>query len=290
MPTKIEWTEETWNPVVGCTKCSPGCDNCYAERMAARLANIAAAKFLKGKCPPSLMRYKYVVENDRIAYLGGAIPEEDGIPVRVRKYLPKWNGQIEWRKTVLDKPLRWRKPREIFVCSMSDLFHEKVPFGFIQLVLSVIRSCNHTFLILTKRIKRAAQFFVFDKENQAYASRLYRIPKNLCLGVSVCNPDEKPKIDTLRRIPAALKFVSFEPLLADIGELDLTGIQQVIVGGESGPGARPMQPDWVRSIRDQCAEPDVPFFFKQWGGRNKKAAGRILDGREHNDLAWRLGR
>lgn len=270
MPTKIEWADERWNPVAGCSKCSPGCLNCYAERMAHRLASMG---------------------NDNPQYLGKT--DAKG----------KWMGKVECCPWILDRPLHWRKPRRIFVCSMCDLFHEKVPFEFIDRVCAVAALCpEHTFLMLTKRTERALEYYLsrypmdnsyrvdrmpqwyhvvtdwLDQGEPGYLGKTWEscqraaektdylqpLP-NLWLGVSVCIPEEKPKIDTLREIPAAVKFVSFEPLLRDMGELDLTGIDWVIVGGESGPGARPMHPDWARSIRDQCAAAGGAFFFKQWG-------------------------
>jgi protein gp37 len=186
----------------------------------------------------------------------------------------KWTGKVECCDWLLDKPLHWRKPRRVFVCSMSDLFHEKVPFEFVDKVFDTIWKTNHTYLILTKRPARIGEYLEHCRDQ-----RVARTPnKNGCArptiltGVSVCVPEEKPKIDTLRTIPAAVKFVSFEPLLRDMGELDLTGIDWVIVGGESGPGARPMHPDWARSIRDQCAAARVAFFMKQMGGHPKKRA------------------
>jgi protein gp37 len=241
MGTKIEWAEESWNPVVGCSKCSPGCDNCYAERMAGRLASMGHDKY--GKV---------------VKWVGGEKPLN--APVAYCKKAAGWNNEIYCDESALDKPLHWRSPRRIFVCSMSDLFHPKVPEGMIGDVHAVVKKCpQHTSLMLTKRAERAAEYYSFSRHKKDLP-----LP-NLWLGVSVCVPEEKPKIDALREIPAAVRFVSFEPLLRDMGELDLTGTQWVIVGGESGPGARPMNPDWARGIRDQCKAAGVAFFFKQWG-------------------------
>ena len=243
MSSKIEWTNETWNPVAGCTKCSPGCLNCYAERMSYRLMCMGIKKY------------------------------ENSIDI-IEPKIFKWSGEIFCDEKALNTPLHRKKPRRIFVCSMSDLFHEKVRIGFIGDVHDIIKQCpQHTFIILTKRIENAADFYRHTRHKKDLPF------KNLHLGVSISNPEENWKADVLRGIPAAVRFISFEPLLADIGELSLNGIHWVTVGGESGPGARPMQPDWARSIRDQCIAANVPFFFKQWG---KKNAGRILDGKIWN--------
>jgi len=173
----------------------------------------------------------------------------------------------------LRQPLEWKKPSVIFVNSMSDLFHEGVPVEFIQAVFDTMRRASwHQFQILTKRAKRLEEL-----------SPILEWPSNIWMGVTVERQDYTPRMDHLRRTGARIKFVSCEPLLGPIPNLDLTGIDWVIVGGESGPNARPMHPDWVREIRDQCALAGVPFFFKQWGGRNKKRAGRCLDGRFWNE-------
>lgn len=188
---------------------------------------------------------------------------------------PYENGfDLQLRPDRLDQPLRWRKPRTIFVNSMSDLFHEDVPEDFIRRVFEVMESASHhRFQVLTKRSERLAEL-----------APSLRWPSNVWMGVSVENQRFTCRIDDLRGTPAALKFLSCEPLLGEL-DLDLAEIHWVIAGGESGPGARPMDPDWVRRVRDQCALEGVPFFFKQWGayddlGRRvgKKAAGRSLDG------------
>ena len=225
-PSRIEWTEASWNPVTGCTKASPGCLNCYAERMGKRLQAMGQPNY------------------------------RDGFRVTLHP-------------ATLDAPLFWTRPQLIFVNSMSDLFHEDVPFDFIQKVFAVmVRARQHSFQVLTKRAERLEEL-----------ARKLPWPSNVWIGVSVESADYAYRIDHLRRVPAATRFVSFEPLLADVGELDLTDIHWAIVGGESGPGARPMQPKWALAIRDQCVEQSVPFFFKQWGGAHKKKAGRVLDGR-----------
>jgi protein gp37 len=180
-----------------------------------------------------------------------------------------WTGRINFDLDVLQYPLQWRKPRRIFVNSMSDLFHEDVPLDWIESVFNVMaKAPQHQYQILTKRAERL----------EAVAPFL-PWPPCIWMGVSVENRDFLWRIDHLRKTPAAIKFLSLEPLLGPLDNLDLTGIDWVIVGGESGPRARPMEPDWVRSIRDTCLAAHVPFFFKQWGGKRKKETGRILDGR-----------
>jgi len=175
---------------------------------------------------------------------------------------------------VLEMPLRWKKPQMIFVNSMSDLFHEQVPEEFIFDIFDVMnKASQHQFQILTKRTERLSKL-----------APSLRWAENIWMGVTVESADYKGRIDYLRYTSAHIKFLSLEPLLDDLGRLDLNGIDWVIVGGESGPGARPMQIEWVRNIRKQCISQDVPFFFKQWGGTNKKKAGRTLDGKEWNRM------
>jgi protein gp37 len=177
--------------------------------------------------------------------------------------------RVALHPAVLDAPLNWSRSQLIFVNSMSDLFHEDVPLDFIQKVFGVMsRARQHSFQVLTKRSERL----------ETLAKRL-PWPSNVWIGVSVESADYAYRIEHLRNVPATTRFVSFEPLLADVGELDLEDIHWAIVGGESGPGARPMQPEWALAIRDQCTDQSVPFFFKQWGGVHKKKAGRLLDGR-----------
>lgn len=238
----IEWTEATWNPVGGCTILSPGCTNCYAMRLARRLEAMGQAK-----------------------YAG---------TTRVSGGRAKWNGKIVLDEKALDIPLKWKNPKIIFVNSMSDLFHEKVPLEFIQRVFSVMqRARQHTFQILTKRADRLADV----------ADRL-SWPNNVWMGVSVESDAYTDRIDHLRSTPAYIKFLSLEPLLGPLDNLNLGGIDWAIAGGESGPAARPMDPDWVRSIRDQCITNGVAFHFKQWGGVQKKQTGRVLDGRTWDEL------
>ena len=227
--SKIEWTESTWNPVTGCTKTSPGCKNCYAERMALRLKAAGSPNYANG-------------------------------------------FKVTLHPHALEIPLRWKKHRTIFVNSMSDLFHKDVPFDFITKVFDVMRrASHHRFQVLTKRSDRLLEL-----------SPRLTWPRNVWMGVTVENADCSFRIENLRQTNAATKFISFEPLLGPIPDIDLDGIDWVIVGGESGPRARPMEPQWATDIRDQCLNADVPFFFKQWGGINKKKTGRILDGRIWN--------
>ncbi len=226
MNSDIEWTEATWNPLTGCTKISPGCKYCYAERMANRLKAMGQRNYRNGF---ALTLHEHLVE----------------------------------------QPLHWKTPKTIFVNSMSDLFHEAVPFEFIERVFAVMTEAWwHHFQVLTKRSDRLREL----------APRLpWRT--NIWMGVSVENEDYAFRIDDLRKTAAAVKFLSLEPLLGPLPNLNLEGIDWAIVGGESGPKSRPIEIDWVTDIRDQCDAAGVPFFFKQWGGRNKKKAGRVLEGR-----------
>jgi protein gp37 len=229
--TSIEWTEATWNPVTGCTKVSPGCKHCYAERMAGRLRAMGTAAYRNG--------FELTLQ-----------PEK------------------------LDLPLRWRRPQTIFVNSMSDLFHEGVPTDYVRRVFDVMRRASwHRFQVLTKRAERLAEL---DAE-------LVWAP-NIWMGVSVESAAYAWRIDCLRRTRARVRFLSIEPLLGPLEDIDLSGIHWVIVGGESGPGARSMEARWAQSVRDQCLRAGVPFFFKQWGGVNKKRAGRVLDGRTWDEM------
>ncbi len=235
MPTKIEWTDETWNPVTGCVKVSPGCKHCYAERFAERFRGTANHPFFNG-FDPTLR------------------PER------------------------LDQPFRWRSPRMVFVNSMSDLFGDFVPDAFIDSVFHVMRQTpQHTYQVLTKRAERM-RWWVRRKSWLESAS-------NIWLGVSVEDREfGLPRVEALRRTRAALRFLSIEPLLEGLPTLDLVGIDWVIVGGESGPGARQLDPRWVRDIRDRCRSAKVPFFFKQWGGVFKSRRGRLLDGRTWDEF------
>lgn len=222
----IEWTEATWNPVTGCTKVSPGCAHCYAERMARRLKAMGHANYARG-------------------------------------------FELAVHEGMLEIPLGWTSPRLVFVNSMSDLFHEQVPVEFIQRVFDAMRRAHwHTFQILTKRSRRLREL-----------DHLIDWPTNVWMGVSVETARYQERVADLRETGACVKFVSYEPLLGPVGRTDLIDIDWVIVGGESGPGARPMRAEWAVQVRDQCLQAGVPFFFKQWGGTNKKRAGRVLQGR-----------
>jgi protein gp37 len=222
----IEWTEATWNPLTGCTKISPGCKNCYAERMALRLRAMGQPNYATGF---ALALHDHMV----------------------------------------DVPLRWRKSRRIFVNSMSDLFQDGVPVDFIKRVFAVMSAASqHQFQVLTKRSERL----------HALNKALKWMP-NIWMGVSVENQKYAFRIEDLRQTDAHIKFLSLEPLLGPLDKLNLSGIDWVIAGGESGPKARPMDAAWVREIRDQCVEARVAFFFKQWGGKRKSRTGRELDGR-----------
>jgi protein gp37 len=238
--SKIEWTDATWNPIRGCTKVSPGCKHCYAERFSERFRGV------KGH------------------------PFEQGFDLRL---VPE----------KLAEPVRWSEPRMIFVNSMSDLFQDKVPIEFISRVAATMKLANwHTYQVLTKRSERM-------KEVLSGPLRECAADKHIWWGVSV--EDKKygvPRIADLQVSPAAVRFLSIEPLLEDVGRIPLEGISWVIVGGESGPGARPMKEEWVVSIKEQCADAGIPFFFKQWGGVHKKARGRSLRGRTYDGFPKRV--
>jgi len=249
--SSIEWTHSTWNPVGGCTKVSAGCKHCYAERMAKRLAAMARSALARGARPGRTANYLSVVDSRG-----------------------HWSGALFLDDAALEDPLAWKAPRAVFVNSMGDLFHEDVPLPFIRRVFDVMNQCpQHTFQILTKRPHLAAR----------YSGKLPWAP-NIWMGTSVENAALVHRVRELRQTDAHFKFLSVEPLLGPIPRLPLTGIHWVIVGGESGPGARPVQPAWVRDIRDHCVSRGVPFFFKQWGGVNKKHAGRLLDGRTWDEM------
>ncbi len=245
--SSIEWTQATWNPVAGCTPVSPGCLNCYAARMALRLERMHPVGGKK--------------------YVGTATKARDGRPV--------FSGRINLDPEALDIPRRWKLGRIIFVNSMSDLFHEDVPVSFVRSVFRVMEECpQHTFQVLTKRPERVVEM----------AGSL-PWPKNVWMGTSVETAKYYDRIRLLQRVrDAAVRFLSCEPLLGPLRRMPLRDINWVIVGGESGPGARPMLEEWVTEIKDQCEEKEVPFFFKQWGGARKHASGRTLAGQTWNDL------
>ena len=222
----IEWTQATWNPVTGCNKVSPGCKNCYAEKMSLRLQAMGQANY------------------------------KDGFKLTIQPHM-------------LTRPLEWKSPKLIFVNSMSDLFHKDVPLNFLKQVFDVMNQASwHQFQVLTKRSKRLAE--LSDQLNWT---------KNIWMGVSVESNDYKSRIDDLRSSNAHIKFISAEPLLGPVEKMNLKGIDWVIAGGESGPGAREVEEEWITDIKDQCVRARVPFFFKQWGGVRKSRTGRLLNGR-----------
>ena len=229
--SSIEWTESTWNPLTGCTKISPGCKHCYAERMALRLRTMGQANYVNG-------------------------------------------FTLTLHREALELPLRWKKPQTIFVNSMSDMFHASVPRDFIFKAFDVMAKAHwHRFQVLTKRAERLAAL----SDDLSWTD-------NIWMGVSVESDAYTSRIQRLRETGAAVKFLSLEPLLGPLNSLDLAGIDWTIVGGESGPGARPLNPEWVISIRDQCNRAQVPFFFKQRGGVWKKKFGRTLEGRTWDEM------
>jgi protein gp37 len=230
----IEWTEATWNPVTGCDRISAGCEHCYAMTLAKRLKAMGSAKY----------------QND-----GDLRTSGPGFGVTLHPQ-------------ALDEPFRWRQPRVVFVNSMSDLFHARIPVDFIRDVFDVCRDTpQHTYQVLTKRSLRLRR--VADKLDW---------PSNLWMGVSVENAEALPRIDHLRDVPATVRFLSCEPLIGPLDGINLDGIDWVIAGGESGPNYRPMEINWARGVRDACTDSGVAFFFKQWGGRTPKSLGRQLDG------------
>lgn len=235
MASKIEWTETTWNPVTGCTKISPGCQNCYAERMAKRLQAMKSPNYANG-------------------------------------------FKLTCHPEALSIPNKWKRNRLVFVNSMSDLFHEDVPITFVKKVLMSIRFADqHQYQVLTKRSQRLREM-----------SLGLKWPDNAWVGVSVENRDYVYRVEDLKQVEAAVRFLSIEPLIGAIPKIDLSGIDWVIVGGESGPGARPIKKEWVVDIRNQCELQGVPFFFKQWGGVNKKKTGRKLDGKLWSQMPKQL--
>ena len=242
--SSIEWTDATWNPVAGCSVISPGCTNCYAMRMAARLEAMGLEKY-RGLTRKSGRRHV-------------------------------WTGRIRCDQAALDAPRTWAKPRRIFVNSMSDLFHDKVPTDFVVSVWRVMTETQrHTYQILTKRP---------DRMLEVVTGRSLPLLPNVWLGTSVEDERVLDRVNILRRVPAAVRFISFEPLIGSVAEADLSGIKWVIVGGESGPRARPMRPEWVDEIESLCKSAGTKFFFKQWGGTNKKLTGRRYRGRFWDDM------
>ena len=236
----IEWTEATWNPTTGCDRVSAGCDNCYALTLAKRLKAMGNPKYQNDGDP-------------RTSGPGfGVTVHPDGLLI----------------------PYSWKRPRVVFVNSMSDLFHARVPIGFIRQVFEVMAGTpQHTYQVLTKRTRRLTRI----------AAKL-DWPSNVWMGASVESADQYDRIRELVTVPAAVRFLSCEPLLAPLPDLPLDGINWVIAGGESGVNARPVERAWIQDIRDQCVAAHTPFFFKQWGGRTPKAGGRELDGRVWDEM------
>jgi len=232
----IEWTDSTWNPTTGCTKISPGCKHCYAERLSRRLEGTGHPSYAAG--------FRLALHED-----------------------------------ALQMPLLWKRPRRIFVDSMSDLFHDGIPLEFIQEVFDVMRRASwHRFQVLTKRSSRLLQ-----------VNTHIQWPPNVWMGVSVENLSYAYRVDHLRETGARVKFLSLEPLLGPLPNLRLNGIDWVIVGGESGPSARRLEEAWVVDIRDQCLGAGKPFFFKQWGGLYRKRSGRVLQGQTWDQLPIATG-
>lgn len=249
--TQIEWTDATWNPVAGCTIVSAGCTHCYAMEMARRLEAMGVAKY------------------ERLTRKSG------------KRAI--WNGAVREDRNALTIPQRWKKPRKIFVNSMSDLFHERVSDAFIADVWRVMGATPwHSYQILTKRPERMAELLTQAE---------WDVLPNVWLGTSVEDAEVAHRIDHLRRVPAAIRFISFEPLIGPVGDADLTGIHWAIVGGESGRLARPIKEQWIDEIHDLCGLFETAFFFKQWGTwgkdnkrRSKKANGRLYRGRTWDEM------
>lgn len=242
--TSIEWTDSTWNPVAGCTILTAGCTNCYAMRMAARLEAMGTEKYV------------------------GTTRKSGG--------RAKWTGHITLDHKSLSVPHTWSKPRRVFVNSMSDLFHAHVPADFIRQVwLTMEQTPRHTYQILTKRPERMVEVLSCGD---------FPILSNVWLGTSVEDSRVLDRLDHLRQVPAAIRFVSFEPLIGSVAGAELHDVHWAIVGGESGPNSRRMDPRWVDEIEAACRRAGTAFFFKQWGGRNKKATGRELRGRTYDEM------
>lgn len=246
--TQIEWTDSTWNPVAGCSVMSAGCTNCYAMEMARRLEAMGVSKY-------------------------AGLTRQSG-------KRSVWVGKVREDFAALEIPLRWRKPRKIFVNSMSDLFHEGVSTSFILDVWKVMKSTpQHHYQILTKRPERMRTIV---------ADIIGEVLPNVWLGTSVESAEVAARVDFLRNIPAAVRFISFEPLIGSVGQIDLSGIDWAIVGGESGKGARPIREDWIDEIYEQCDRYGAVFFFKQWGawGKDNKRRSKKANGREYRGQTW----
>lgn len=240
----IEWTDATWNPVSGCRLISAGCTNCYAMRMASRLQAMG-----------------------HDSYTGTTRKSGDR---------PVWTGKTHLLEHTLDIPLTWNKPRLVFVNSMSDLFQDSVPFEYVERVWQTMEKARiHTFQILTKQPDRMAEFLRLRHRNA--------LP-NVWLGTSVEDERVVSRIAELKKCRAAVRFISFEPLIGPVGSVNLRNVHWAIVGGESGPKARPLKTEWVEQIFSQCEKYDTRFFFKQWGGVNKKRTGRVFKGRIWDEM------
>ena len=237
--SEIEWTDATWNPVTGCTKVGPGCDNCYAERFAERWRGVVGH------------------------------PYEQGFDLRL------WASRLE-------QPMRWRQPRMIFVNSMSDLFHKEIDRTFIDRVFDVMERADwHVFQVLTKRSSLMRNYV-----REWYCGGC--VPRHIWLGVSVEDSGHVSRISHLKGVNSEARFISFEPLLGNVGDVDLSSIAWAIVGGESGPNARPMEEEWAVRIKQICQRDGVEFFFKQWGGPRPKSNGRTLEGMEWDGFPWQI--
>jgi protein gp37 len=242
--SKIEWTDVTWNPVAGCNIVTAGCTNCYAMRMAARLEAMGTRKY-QGLTRKSGERHV-------------------------------WTGVVVQDENALRAPLSWRKPRTVFVNSMSDLFHPSVDLAFIARIWEVMNATpQHTYQVLTKRPERMCEVLSLSD---------FPVLPNVWIGTSVEDNLALGRIEKLRRAPAAVRFISFEPLIGSVAGADLRDIDWAIVGGESGPRSRPMLAEWASEIEGLCRDAGTAFFFKQWGGRNKKAAGRTFNGQIYDEM------
>lgn len=232
----VPWNDTTWNPVRGCTKVSPGCDHCYAERIALRGRGVPGHAYEEGFAPRT-------------------VPDN------------------------FDQPLRWKKPRRILVASMGDLFHEDIPDDAVRIIFETMAVASwHTYQVLTRRPERMRALTLALPRELVYQSHIW-------MGVSVEDRAHGvARIDVLREVPAAVRFVCMEPLLEDVGTLDLVGIHWVAVAGESGPRPRPLRAEWVHGVERQCDAARVPFYFKGWGGVNREASGRLLDGRAYEQF------
>ncbi|TBR30791.1 MAG: DUF5131 family protein [Reyranella sp.] len=246
--TQIEWTDATWNPVAGCSIVTAGCTHCYAMEMAKRLEAMG-------------------------------VPKYAGLTRKSGKRTV-WNGVVREDRTALKLPYTWKKPRKIFVNSMSDLFHERVSASFISDVWQIMRDTpRHNYQILTKRPERMAKFV---------SSTIKTVLPNVWLGTSIESREVVDRLDYLRRAPAAIRFISFEPLIGPVGRINLTGIHWAIVGGESGRAARPIREEWIDEIHDQCVQHRTAFFFKQWGtwGKDNRRRSKKANGREYRGRTW----